>query len=329
MALKLKIVILLITLVKQTTFGWGFHGHKLINKHAVYSLPNNALFAFFKKHIETITDRSVNPDKRRYIIESEACRHYIDFEAYLTHDSAQFPKYYPQALAQYTEDSLHKHGILPWNVFNVQKNLTKAMASGNADAIVALAADLGHYVGDANVPLHTTHNYDGQLTNQKGIHALWETRLPELFASDYDYLVGIAQYEKDVQARAWLAVHAAHAGVDSVLRFESVLSKSFPNDQKYGFEERNTATLKLYSKAFSEQYAQALNGQVERQLVRAIKMTADLWYTSWIDAGQPDLSKLLATEKPQKEEPEKIKNERFLESRHSCTHEHYTLSSNK
>jgi hypothetical protein len=28
------------------------------------------------------------------------------------------------------------------------------------------------------------------LTNQKGIHGFWESRVPELFAEDYDYLVG-------------------------------------------------------------------------------------------------------------------------------------------
>jgi hypothetical protein len=38
---------------------------------------------------------------------------------------------------------------------------------------------LGHYIGDAHVPLHTTSNYNGQKTNQHGIHGLWESRIPE------------------------------------------------------------------------------------------------------------------------------------------------------
>ena len=37
-----------------------------------------------------------------------------------------------------------------------------------------LRADLGHYLADAHVPLHTG-NYSSQRTNQTGIHALWET----------------------------------------------------------------------------------------------------------------------------------------------------------
>ena len=46
-------------------------------------------------------------------------------------------------------------------------------------------------------------NYNGQLTGQKGIHAFWESRLPELFSEDYDYLVGTAQYKYSVLDFAW------------------------------------------------------------------------------------------------------------------------------
>jgi len=39
---------------------------------------------------------------------------------------------------------------------------------------------------------------------------------------------------------------------------------------------------------------------VERQMKRSIKMIADFWYTAWVNAGQPDLSKLPNTlEAPQ------------------------------
>ena len=45
----------------------------------------------------------------------------------------------------------------------------------NLEDVLRTAADLGHYLADAHVPLHTTGNYNGQRTNQTGIHALWET----------------------------------------------------------------------------------------------------------------------------------------------------------
>ena len=64
-----------------------------------------------------------------------------------------------------------------------------AFIEKDSDKILKYSADLGHYIADAYVPLHTTENYNGQLTGQKGIHAFWESRLPELFSEDYNYLV--------------------------------------------------------------------------------------------------------------------------------------------
>ena len=43
------------------------------------------------------------------------------------------------------------------------------------------SATLGHYMGDAHVPFHAVLNYDGQLTNQHGIHARFEAMLFERY----------------------------------------------------------------------------------------------------------------------------------------------------
>jgi hypothetical protein len=59
--------------------------------------------------------------------------------------------------------------------------LTQAFKEKRKSEILFIAADLGHYIADAHMPLHTSDNHDGQLTDQKGIHSLWESRLPELF----------------------------------------------------------------------------------------------------------------------------------------------------
>src|SRR5690606_32801322 len=102
----------------------------------------------------------------------------------------------------------------------------------DARAILKLAADLGHYIADANVPLHTTENYNGQLTGQHGIHGLWESRLPELFTDEYDFFVGKASYVDNIQLQAWEAVIQAHEALDSVLLFENKLSLKFPEEKK-------------------------------------------------------------------------------------------------
>jgi hypothetical protein len=77
-----------------------------------------------------------------------------------------------------------------------------------------------------------------------------------------------------------------------VLKFEKIVTETFPESQKYSYEERGGQTVRVYSRAFTEAYALALNKQVERQMRASIKMIADFWYTAWVNAGQPDLSSL-------------------------------------
>jgi hypothetical protein len=37
----------------------------------------------------------------------------------------------------------------------------------------------------------------------KGIHSLWESRLPELFVKDYKFTVAPARYYEDVNKATW------------------------------------------------------------------------------------------------------------------------------
>jgi hypothetical protein len=271
---------------------WGFFAHRKINRQAVFSLPPE-MIGFYKSHIEYITENAVNPDKRRYAVLGEAEKHFIDADAY--GDSAVFklPRYWNQAIENFTEEELRSNGIGPWNVYHTKIQLTEAFKRKDVKAILRLSADLGHYIGDMHVPLHTTKNYNGQLTNQYGIHGFWESRIPELLSNDYDFFVGKAKYLEQPQLSAWEAVIGAHLALDSVFQFEKIVSEKFPEDKKYAFEERNGINTKVYSRDFTIAYHEMLEGQVERQMKKAIKMIADFWYTAWIDSGQPDLNALL------------------------------------
>ncbi len=272
-------------------YGWGFLAHKQINKLAVFTLPPE-MFGFYKKHLDFIEHNAVNPDKRRSIVKEEACRHYIDLDAY----PDSLPFYWQEAIQLFPQDSLLRHGIVPWHIQKIKHQLTKAFRQKDSDRILRLSADLGHYASDANVPLHTTKNYNGQLSGQHGIHGFWESRLPELFHSGYDFFCGKARYLENTQQEAWNCVYQAHAAVDSVLHFEQQLNHMFPDDRKYAFEERNGTTVKVYSEEYSNAYHLLLSGQVERRMQASVLFTGSLWYTCWIDAGQPDLMGLLEYE---------------------------------
>jgi hypothetical protein len=270
---------------------WGFFGHALINRQAVYSLPPEML-PLYKKELAYLAEKSVNPDRRRYAVKGEAEKHYIDLDHYGDSIRYQLPKYWAAALEQFPEDSLRAHGIGPWSTYLTFLSLTKAFATQDKAAILRLSADLGHYLGDLNVPLHTTQNYNGQLSGQTGIHGFWESRIPELQAKNYRFWVGKASYVSDPQQALWEAVYRAHAQVDSVLFVEKKLTETYAEGQKYSYEERGGQTVRVYSREFTEAYALALHQQVERQMRASIKMIADFWYTAWVNAGQPDLSKL-------------------------------------
>jgi hypothetical protein len=273
---------------------WGFYGHKRINRIALFTLPPE-MFGFYKEHLEYLTEHAVDPDKRRYAVEGEAQCHYIDLDHYYKKGEDPFqmiPKRWEEAIKKYTEDTLQAYGVVPWHINLMKYKLQKAFETRNVDLILKYSADIGHYIGDAHVPLHTTENYNGQLTGQIGIHGLWESRLVELNAEFYNYFVGKSEYIKNTLDLAWGAVRDSHLAVDSVLSIERELTKIFPSDQKYSFEKRGNLTSLVYSYEFSQEYHKRMNGMVERRMRAAILAVGSIWYTAWVDAGQPDLRSL-------------------------------------
>ena len=308
---------------KQKEVMWGFYAHKEINRLAVFTLPPE-MIGFYKNFIQEIKENAVNPDMRRYAVKDEAPRHYIDLDVYGDSALQVVPKYWKQAVEKYSEDTLMAYGIVPWHVNRMRYWLTDAFKNNDVDAILRLSSDLGHYIADAHVPLHTTENYNGQLTGQVGIHGFWESRLPELFAEDFDFFVGRAEYLDRPQLAIWDVVKESHLAVDSVLKFEKELTDKFPDSKKFGFEERGGATVRVYSKDFSTEYFKMLDGMVERRMRSAVLMIGNFWYTSWVDAGQPDLNVLKQNYKEihkQKlqEEKENWKNKKFESRSHESS----------
>src|SRR5688572_8246793 len=228
---------------------WGFFGHRQINRLAVFTLPAD-MIGFYKKNLQYITEAAVNPDRRRYVVPDEAPRHYIDLDHFGDSACYKMLRFWRDAIEKYTEDNLKAYGILPWHVNVMYYRLRDAFMAKDPPRILSLSADLGHYVADAHVPLHTTENYNGQLTGQEGIHALWESRLPELFSGKYDFFVGRAEYLKNPQLAIWKAIERSSFLLDSVLFLEKNLSEKFA-ERKYSFETKGKQTVKVYSVEFS------------------------------------------------------------------------------
>ena len=274
---------------------WGFFAHQKINKLAVFILPSD-MIGFYKNNIVFITDHAVDADKRRYSDTAEAPRHFIDADRYGENPFDSIPEKWKDAEAKFSKAILQENGIVPWQIERTYYSLVKAFQIRDSISILRLSADLGHYVSDAHVPLHTTENYNGQHSGQIGIHGFWESRLPELFATEYDFIVGRAIYIDNPLKSAWSIVRNSHSYVDSVLLIESRLSKQIASDRKFNFSKRNGRVDRQYSEEFSTAYHQALNKMVEKQMRASILMIGSYWYSAWIDAGQPRLKNFIPKE---------------------------------
>jgi len=274
---------------------WGFFCHRLINKHAVYILPPE-MIGFYKKHMDYIVQHAVDPDKRSHAVEGEAGKHYIDIDYYGDKPFDLMPRMWKQAVEKYSEDTLQTYGILPWNIDWMMMRLTEAFKEGDVDKIINISANLGHYIGDANVPLHTTQYYDGRVLQQKGIHALWETRIPELLSGNFDFFIGRCQYVSKPLDRAWDLVEYSHNEMDSVLNIYDSLMLHFDQSGIFVMEERGAVVSKQFSLTFCREMEKEMQKMVYRKLVSSMYNVASFWYTAWVNAGQPDLDKLMSKE---------------------------------
>lgn len=290
--LFLSALLISLLLHSMPAYCWGFYGHRRINFFAVFLLPPEML-AFYKPHIQYIEEHAVDPDKRRYAIPVEGPRHYIDLDRYGTYPFDSLPRQWKKAVEKFGEDSLQAHGVAPWWIQTMLWRLTEAFRQKDPARILKLSAELGHYIADAHVPLHTSSNHDGQYTGQKGIHGFWESRLPELLAEkQWDLLCGRAIYLENPGKFIWDRVLESALASDSVLKIEKSLSLSFPPDQRFAFEYRNGQVIRQYSRAYALAYDQAMGGMVERRMRASIFAVASFWYSAWVNAGQPSLRQL-------------------------------------
>jgi hypothetical protein len=288
-----SVFILLLLCTNLQVYSWGFFAHQKINYYAVFLLPPQ-MMVLYKPNISFIASHSVDPDKRRYALPEEGPRHYIDIDHYGKYPFDSLPKKWNDAVLKYSEDSLNNYGIVPWHIQNMLARLTNAFKEKDFSKILKNSAEIGHYISDAHVPLHASSNHNGQLTNQKGIHGFWESRIPELIAEkEFDFFIGKAEYIKNPSDYIWKRIVESAKAADTVLLYEKILSKQFGADKKYAFENKNGIATRQYSSAFTIAYNKKLDGMVERRMRLSIFSVASFWYTAWVNAGQPNLKELI------------------------------------
>jgi len=163
------------------------------------------------------------------------------------------------------------------------------MKAGNKGDILQLASDIGHYVADAHVPLHATENYDGQLSGQVGVHARFESRLPEMFGKEYEFSHDSAKVVDNPTERAFEIILTSYALADTVLKADAMAKEDLKGQEIYTVERKNGKKVYQYSEAYYRKFNEHLHGLVERRMQDAISAVADFWFTAWVKAGRPTL----------------------------------------
>lgn len=296
---KLLILLLsgLLVMAGGIALAWGSWSHKHISRAAVFSLPDG-MRTFYYNHIDYITESAVVPDLRRPLLNdrNETPRHFIDIEDFGNMPLDSFPKTMAEAKAKYDIKFLDKTGILPWYIEDLMEKLTRAFQSRNKSEILFLSSEISHYIADAHMPLHTSSNYNGQQTGQKGVHSLWESTLPPMFGSSYNFHTDAPKYITDITGYTWKMIEQSHSQVAPLLAAEMRVRKQFDTTNMYKRDASGNKVLFYNNPVYSDAYATAFNRElgnmVEQQLRLSIYDIACYWYTAWVNGGRPDLSKL-------------------------------------
>jgi hypothetical protein len=260
---------------------WGGGGHRLILGRAVDLLPPE-LRAAFDTERATLLAHASDPDHWRIAgFEEEAPRHFLDLDAYGPPPFGELPRDLGAALEKYGPETVTKNGLLPWRAAEMRGRLVRALEAhksgqryglGNAIYLTALVA---HYVADARQPFHAVVNYDGQLTNQHGIHARFEDELPTRFASRLTYAPAAPG-----------PVHDTRDGVFDALASGALLVEGLLAADRRAAEGRTE-----YDDGYYEAFFAATQPVLERRTSEAITAVASVILGAWEQAGRPDLTK--------------------------------------
>lgn len=298
-------------------FAWGRTGHTYANSAAVGTLPpDTSLAKFFAANQAFLAAHSSDPDVWRDTqkVVGEGPHHFIDLDAYGTPSEFalhNLPVTRAEADAKFGHDYVESKGTVDWTIDLWTQRLSDAMKGSDPDLILADAAILGHYVGDAHVPFHSALNYDGQLSGQRGVHVRFEEEMVHMTIKLSDLTPDPAQPIPDVlaSARAWsgqsLDLTPTILQADLLARVQAALaSKPVPADGPLptGY---NTFTHKPLPKDGSPTPDYYQDNPVYWKIFSAITRPIALarlnasathlgsvWLTAWQRAGSPDLSKL-------------------------------------
>ena len=278
-----------LTFYAPAAHAWGNEGHRLINRLAVASLPGDVP-AFLRTEAAENEIEYLGPEPDHWrspaepeLVAAQAPEHFIDLELAdalgpLPHRRLDF-----EAKVFASGQRPEKIGLQPWEATEVWERLKAALREyrrlsaahqdtrGVEQAAIFYAGWLGHYVGDAAQPLHTTIQYNGWTgpnpngyTTEHKIH--WQFEGP---------FVGANLHEAEVKAK--MSAPQALTGdifddyVCYLRHSSTYVEKVYQLDKTGGFIGAGTPE----SRDFTAE-----------RLAAGASMLRDMIYTAWIESGK-------------------------------------------
>jgi hypothetical protein len=281
---------------------WGFEAHKKITELAIDIILNlqsvkgveqqkfNSLKKFLEANKATIIERCIEPDMVRNELKDEQFNHFIDIDRYGSYPFEELPRDKRKAIEKFGFENVQKNGLLPWRIAEVMDSLGEAISNQSNEKMLRYFSWIAHYVEDAHQPLHVTENYDGQLTNQPGIHSRFETELvkhmisknglnfnPKRLASE---LVNFEPISDKVKF-AFDIVLESYKYIEPILEADRFAKDKIPVEKLYRVEKRDGRTKYIYSDDYYSIMNERLGSLVLSRMEKSAVRLAYIWLNVW------------------------------------------------
>ena len=282
--------LVLLLLAPLSASAWGEKGHLMINRLAIEAATSK-LPEFMSASREHIIYNGPEPDRWRVegqtsvMNTAQAADHFFDSELWGPISTIDADRYSFMEKVAAKKVNLVKIGYLPYaiienyekllNAFRFWRNAKTAEDRESArENAVYVAGVLGHYVGDSTMPMHLSVEFNGWLdtspnpkgyTKDRGFHSRYES----LYV---DAVINADAVRQKIQppqhlSNVWDAI-------------KQNLIQSFSElEPTYDMEKAGE---------FNPQQPRPKGTEfITNQLARGSTMLGNLWYTAWLESGEP------------------------------------------
>lgn len=292
-------VLLFAMLQSQSAGAWGRVGHDLIARSSAHILAEEELSdsspmaKFLKSRAYDLGYYSNVPDlvwKKPSTYEVEWTNHFMDLEIFerefekldkasrgepLAMDrlafDAKFPKIEQKAGRAFWRIRELEERLKATTGLLKQKDVIKEERHRLQGEWLVTAGVIAHYIGDLAQPLHVTENYDGQLTEQSGIHAHFEDQLVD------EAWPGLTSQVQSEAARQWKKVGGEIRGISTLELLKKLSNESLKEVPE--LLRRDKKNERQNSKKALEQH----RSMIIRRMAAGSVYLAELWrrYIQW------------------------------------------------